>query len=149
MESLEGVKRHTDTILAALRDRDISVRRRGLDLLYSMCDETNSRRIVAELLNYLNVSDYAIREELVLKIAILAERFATEYSWYVDVILQLISSAGDHVSEEIWYRIVQIVTNNPELQPYAARTVLKVREKSENNAKEGKTRETGERGSRR
>lgn len=78
------------------------------------------------LLNYLTVADYAIREELVLKIAILAERFATEYSWYVDVVLKLISTAGDHVSEEIWYRVVQIVTNNPELQPYAARTVLKV-----------------------
>ena len=46
--SLDGVKKHTDTILNALRDRDISVRRRGLDLLYSMCDESNSRRIVAE-----------------------------------------------------------------------------------------------------
>jgi len=42
-------------------------------------------------------------------------------------VLKLISMAGDHVSEEIWYRVVQIVTNNPELQPYAARTVLKVR----------------------
>ena len=112
--------------MSALRDKDISVRRRGLDLVYSMCDETNSKRIVAELLSYLSVSDFAIREELVLKIAILAERFATEYSWYVDVILQLISSAGDHVSEEIWYRVVQIVTNNAELQPYAARTAFKV-----------------------
>jgi len=46
--SLDGVEKHTDTILNALRDRDISVRRRGLDLLYSMCDESNSRRIVAE-----------------------------------------------------------------------------------------------------
>jgi AP-2 complex subunit alpha len=125
VSSLDGVKRHTDTILSALRDKDISVRRRGLDLLYFMCDESNSRRIVAELLQYLAASDLAIREELVLKIAILAERFATEYSWYVDVVLQLISAAGDHVSEEIWYRVVQIVTNNPELQPYAARTVLK------------------------
>lgn len=124
VESLDGVKQHTDTILQALRDRDISVRRQALDLLYSMCDSTNSKRIVAELLNYLGIADYAIREELVLKIAILAERFATEYSWYVDVILQLISIAGDHVSEEVWYRVVQIVTNHPNLQQYAAKTVF-------------------------
>ncbi|CAG8748471.1 783_t:CDS:1, partial [Funneliformis mosseae] len=43
---------------------------------------------------------------------------------YVDIILQLISSAGDHVGEEVWYRVVQIVVNNEELQEYAARTVL-------------------------
>ena len=51
-------------------------------------------------------------------------QFATEYSWYVDTILQLISSAGDHVGEEVWYRVVQIVTNTEDLQPYAAKVVF-------------------------
>jgi len=125
VESLDQIKRHTDAVLQSLRDRDISVRRRGLDMLYCMCDSTNSRRIVSELLEYLATADFAIREELVLKIAILAERFATDYAWYVDVILQLIAIAGDHVSEDVWYRVVQIVTSNPDLQKYAAATVLK------------------------
>ncbi|RHZ80311.1 hypothetical protein Glove_137g77 [Diversispora epigaea] len=124
LDSLEPVKKHQDTILLSLRDKDISVRRRGLDLLYSMCDVTNAKVIVTELLRYLNIADYALREEMVLKIAILTERFATEYQWYVDIILQLISTAGDHVGEEVWYRVVQIVTNNEGLQEYASRTVL-------------------------
>ncbi|RUS23367.1 adaptin N terminal region-domain-containing protein [Endogone sp. FLAS-F59071] len=123
-DSLEPIKKHQETIILSLRDKDISVRRRGLDLLYSMCDTTNSKIIVSELLRYLHIADYALREEMVLKIAILTEKFATEYSWYVDIILQLISSAGDHVGEEVWYRVVQIVTNNEDLQEYAAKTVL-------------------------
>ncbi|RGB31683.1 Adaptor protein complex AP-2 alpha subunit [Rhizophagus diaphanus] len=124
VDSLEPIKKHQDTILLSLKDKDISVRRRGLDLLYSMCDVTNSKAIVTELLRYLNIADYALREEMVLKIAILTERFATEYQWYVDIILQLLSTAGDHVGEVVWYRVVQIVVNNEELQEYAARTVL-------------------------
>merc|ERR1719253_2430076 len=65
-----------------------------------------------------------MREELVLKIAILAERFATDNQWYVDVVLALIKGAGDFVSDEIWYRVVQIITNQgDELQRYAAQTV--------------------------
>ena len=36
-----------------------------------------------------------LKEELVLKIAILAERFRSEHEWYVDVILSLVKSAGD------------------------------------------------------
>ncbi|KAI8368286.1 adaptin N terminal region-domain-containing protein [Radiomyces spectabilis] len=123
-DSLEPVKRHQETILMSLRDKDISVRRRGLDLLYSMCDTTNAKIIVSELLRYLQIADYAMREEMVLKIAILAEKFATAYSWYVDIILQLISTAGEQVGEEVWFRVVQIVTNNEELQEYAAKTVL-------------------------
>ncbi|KAJ3116086.1 hypothetical protein HDU96_010461 [Phlyctochytrium bullatum] len=121
---LEALKNSQDVIIGSLRDKDISVRRRALDVLYSMCDETNAREIVAELLNYLNIADYAMREEMVLKIAILAEKYAMEYSWYVDVILQLITVAGDHVSDEVWYRVIQIVTNNTDLQVYAVATIL-------------------------
>ena len=78
--SLDPVKKHQDTIIQSLKDRDISVRRRALDLLYSMCDTTNSRVIVGELLRYLQNADYNLREDMVLKIAILTERFATEVS---------------------------------------------------------------------
>ena len=56
----------------------------------------------------------------VLKVAILAEKFSVDYSWYVDVILNVIQQAGDFVSEDIWHRLVQIVTNTPDVQKYAA-----------------------------
>ncbi|KAF9459915.1 adaptin N terminal region-domain-containing protein [Collybia nuda] len=123
-DSLEPIKRHQSTIILSLRDKDISVRRRALDLLYSMCDVDNSELIVGELLRYLRVADYALREEMVLKIAILTEKYANSYKWYVDTILQLISAAGDHVGDEVWYRVVQIVTNTEDLQEYAAKVVF-------------------------
>ncbi|CAK9785403.1 Adaptor protein complex AP-2 alpha subunit [Cutaneotrichosporon oleaginosum] len=138
--SLEPVKRHQDTIILSLKDRDISVRRRALDLLYSMCDTSNSKRIVGELLRYLQVADYNLREEMVLKIAILTERFATEYEWYIDTILELISTAGDHVGAEVWYRVVQLVTNNEDLQAYASGAVythLQAQQCHENMVKVG------------
>ncbi|GEM09124.1 AP-2 complex subunit alpha [Rhodotorula toruloides] len=116
-DNLETIKKHQATITQSLRDKDISVRRRGLDLLYSMCDTSNAKAIVGELLKYLAVADYTLREEMVLKIAILTEKFATDYEWYVDTVLALMSTAGDHVGEEVWYRIVQI---------YAARKVFEV-----------------------
>lgn len=41
-----------------------------------------------------------------LKVAILAEKYAVDYTWYVDVILNLIRISGDYVSEEVsgWWR---------------------------------------------
>ena len=123
-ETLDPIKRHQKIIIDSLRDRDISVRRKGLDLLYSMCDPSNSRPIVQELLKYLQNADYAIREEMVLKIAILTEKYATDIQWYVDISLRLIAMAGDHVSDEVWQRVIQIVTNNEELQVYAAQNTL-------------------------
>lgn len=57
--------------------------------------------MVNELLAYLNEDDYALKEELVLKIAILAERFALNLNWYVDVVIKLIELEGNYVSKEI------------------------------------------------
>ncbi|KAG9104756.1 hypothetical protein FRC06_011238 [Ceratobasidium sp. 370] len=123
-DSLEPLKKHQTTIILSLRDKDISVRRRALDLLYSMCDTDNAALIVGELLKYLKVADYGLREEMVVKIAILTEKHAPSYTWYVDTILQLISAAGDHVGDEVWYRVVQITTNTEDLQEYAAKAVF-------------------------
>merc|ERR1740130_1076711 len=105
-ETMDQPKKHQSTILFSLKDPDISIRRRALDLVYSMCDTST------------------VKEEVVLKIAILAERFNPDHEWYVDVVLQLIKLAGDQVSEEIWYRVIQIITNQgDELQKYATETV--------------------------
>eukprot|EP00249_Psilotum_nudum_P016111 c25662_g1_i1 orf=510-3545(-) len=116
----DSIKRHQAQIITSLKDPDISIRRRALDLLYGMCDISNAKDIVEELLQYLTTADFAIREELALKAAILAEKFAPDLSWYVDVILQLIDKAGDFISDDIWYRVVQFVTNNDDLQAYGA-----------------------------
>ncbi|KAF5828063.1 armadillo-type protein [Dunaliella salina] len=69
-------------------------------------------------------ADYSMREELVLKIAILAEKFAPSVQWYVDVVLRLLEKAGDFVSDDIWHRVVQLVTNNHTMQQYAARNIV-------------------------
>ena len=47
---------------------------------------------------------------MVLKVAILAEKYAVDYTWYVDTILNLIRIAGDYVSEEV--RNIQIRLTN-------------------------------------
>ncbi|KAL7854390.1 hypothetical protein SRHO_G00165800 [Serrasalmus rhombeus] len=123
--SHEAVKTHIETVINALKtERDVSVRQRAVDLLYAMCDRSNAKQIVAEMLSYLETADYSIREEIVLKVAILAEKYAVEYTWYVDTILNLIRIAGDYVSEEVWYRVIQIVINRDDVQGYAAKTVF-------------------------
>jgi hypothetical protein len=54
----------------------VSIRRRALDLVYSMCDYTNCRETIAELVSYLALADYNLREELVLKVGRHAEHAA-------------------------------------------------------------------------
>ncbi|CDW58546.1 AP 2 complex subunit alpha 2 [Trichuris trichiura] len=123
--SHEAVKKHLDTIIHSLKgERDVSVRTRAVDLLYAMCDKSNATEVVQEMLAYLQYADYSIREEMVLKVAVLAEKYAKDYGWYVDIILNLIRVAGEFVSEEVWYRVIQVVVNREDVQGYAAKTVF-------------------------
>ena len=99
------IKQHLQKIFVSLRDPDISIRMRALDLLFCLCDQDMASEIVNELLDYLQDNDYDLKEEMVLKIAILAEKFAQNLNWYLDVIIKLIEFAGDYVSEDIWFRV--------------------------------------------
>lgn len=49
-------------------------------------------QVVKDLLSFVRRSDYSIREEVVLKIAILAEKYATDFTWYVMVSLAYLAS---------------------------------------------------------
>ena len=124
----EQIKSFQSVVVHSLKDADISVRRRALDLLFVMTDATNAESIVDELVTYLVAADSGIREQMVLKIAVLSEKFATSKKWYVDTVLKLISISGDQVSDSIWHRVIVIVTNNPDgdLQQYVAETMFEV-----------------------
>lgn len=106
----EHLERYKNLILEKMHEPDISIRRQALNLLYALCRPDNWQQIVDELLELLGVSDNLLQEELVLKIAILAERNAPNFTWYVDVIFRMLECAPDSVSDEVWYRVVQVVT---------------------------------------
>ncbi len=59
-------------------------------------------QVTEELLKYLIVADYSMREEIVLKTAVLAERFFPNLEWYVDSMLTLIERAGEFASKDVW-----------------------------------------------
>jgi AP-2 complex subunit alpha len=125
-----NIEEHLATILKSLKMNDISIKRRALDLLYLMCTQNSANRIVEELLSYTEEwADLQIKEELVLKIAILSERYADNLAWYIDVVVRLVLSSGDFVTEDVWYRILQMITGfgreaNPQLQRYAAQKLF-------------------------
>eukprot|EP00927_Polykrikos_kofoidii_P066103 TRINITY_DN61764_c0_g1_i1.p1 TRINITY_DN61764_c0_g1~~TRINITY_DN61764_c0_g1_i1.p1 ORF type:complete len:1014 (+),score=195.45 TRINITY_DN61764_c0_g1_i1:148-3189(+) len=106
----ELLERYKNLILEKMHESDISIRRQALNLLYALCRPENWQQIVDELLQILGVSDALLQEELVLKIAILAEKNAPNFRWYVDVVFRMLQSAPDSVGDDVWYRVVQVVT---------------------------------------
>ncbi|EER20402.1 conserved hypothetical protein [Perkinsus marinus ATCC 50983] len=117
-------------IVKQLHENDPSIQRQALNLLYAICNPSNWQVIVDELLEALastsgprpapsSIDKYresepsaaaGIHEELILKIAILAEVNAPDPTWYVDVVFKMLEYSPESVSQDVWFRVVQVVT---------------------------------------
>lgn len=114
-----AVQRHRNTILECLRDPDISIRRRALDLSFTLINESNVRVLVRELLAFLEVADNEFKPVMTTQIGIAADRFAPNKRWHVDTMLRVLKLAGNYVKEQILSSFVRLIATTPELQTYA------------------------------
>lgn len=113
-----AVQRHRNTILECLRDPDISIRRRALDLSFTLINASNIRVLIRELLAFLEVADAEFKPVLTSQISIAADRFSPDKRWHVDTMLRVLSLAGNAVKEQILSSFIRLVATTPELQQY-------------------------------
>ncbi|KAF2477004.1 Adaptor protein complex AP-1 gamma subunit [Lindgomyces ingoldianus] len=115
-----AVQRHRNTILDCLRDPDISIRRRALDLSFTLINESNVRVLIRELLAFLEVADNEFKPVMTSQIGIAADRFAPNKRWHVDTMLRVLKLAGNYVKEQILSSFVRLIATTPDLQTYSA-----------------------------
>ncbi|KOS17330.1 AP-1 complex subunit gamma-1 [Escovopsis weberi] len=114
-----AVQRHRNTILECLRDPDISIRRRALDLSFTLINETNVRVLIRELLAFLEVADNEFKPTMTSQIGIAADKFAPSKRWHFDTMLRVLTLAGNYVKEQILSSFIRLIATTPELQAYA------------------------------
>ena len=89
-----AVQRHRNIILDCLRDSDISIRRRALELSYALINESNIRILIRELLAFLEVADNEFKLGMTTQISLAAERFAPNKRWHIDTVLRVLKLAS-------------------------------------------------------
>ena len=114
-----AVQRHRNTILDCLRDPDISIRRRALDLSFTLINESNVRVLIRELLAFLEVADAEFKPVMTTQIGVAADRFAPNKRWHIDTMLRVLKLAGNYVKEQILSSFVRLIATTPELQTYS------------------------------
>ncbi|TFY77027.1 hypothetical protein EWM64_g6985 [Hericium alpestre] len=115
-----AVQRHRNTILDCLRDGDISIRRRALELSYALINEQTVRILTRELLAFLEIADNEFKLGMTTQISLAAERFAPNKRWHIDTVLRVLKLAGNYVREDILSAFIRLVAHTPQLQGYTA-----------------------------
>jgi hypothetical protein len=102
LTNTDAVQRHRNTILDCLRDGDISIRRRALELSYALINEQNIRVMTRELLAFLEVADNEFKLGMTTQISLAAERFAPNKRWHIDTFLRVLKLVRVFFLHYIW-----------------------------------------------
>lgn len=122
-----AVQKHRLTILECLRDPDISIRRRAVDLALCLVNRSTIELIASELISAILVGDGYDQEQnelrvlVISKLAVLAAQHARQPRWYVGTVIQLLQLIvlPFPAKEELVASFVRIISNTQELHEYA------------------------------
>ncbi|CAI0386419.1 unnamed protein product [Linum tenue] len=121
----QAVQRHRSTILECVKDSDASIRKRALELVYLLVNESNVKPLTKELVDYLEVSDQDFKGDLTAKICSIIEKFSPEKIWYIDQMLKVLTEAGNFVKDEVWHALVVVISNASDLHGYTVRALFR------------------------
>ncbi|KAJ7556154.1 hypothetical protein O6H91_05G071600 [Diphasiastrum complanatum] len=119
----QAVQRHRTTIVECVKDSDISIRRRALELVCALVNESNVKTLTKELLEYLKVSDPEFKPDLTTKICYLVQKFFPNKRWYIDQMIKVMVEAGRFVKDDISRALLLLISNAAELQGYTVRSL--------------------------
>jgi AP-1 complex subunit gamma-1 len=100
-EDIVAVQRHRTTIVDCLKDPDVSIRQRALELIYQLVNEQNVVALTTELLNYLVVAQTEHKPNLVSKVIQIVEKYSPNKKWRVDTVITMLSIAGNIADESV------------------------------------------------
>ena len=117
-EDIASVQRHRNTIVECLKDADISIRQRALELIYQLVDTQNVVTLTTEVLNYLVIASSDLKAGLCSKIMQIIEKYAPSQKWRVDTIIAMLTVAGSNIDEYVVRTSILILAQAEGLQGY-------------------------------
>ncbi|KAK9693608.1 Adaptin N terminal region [Popillia japonica] len=113
-----AVQRHRSTILECLKDPDVSIRRRAMELSFALVNSQNIRTMMKEMLTFLEKSDAEFKAQCSASIVHAAERFAPNKKWHLDTLLKVIIAAGNYVRDDVITCMIQLISESTSQQAY-------------------------------
>jgi AP-1 complex subunit gamma-1 len=119
----ESVDKHRATIIECLKDTDASVKRRALELVSGLMQESNIKQLTKELLSQLVEADKSFQEDICSKICAAVAKFSPNRRWQIDTLIKVMCIGGNAMTEDAREAFCQVVEATPELHGY---TVIKL-----------------------
>uniref|UniRef100_A0A4W3JYM3 AP-1 complex subunit gamma n=1 Tax=Callorhinchus milii TaxID=7868 RepID=A0A4W3JYM3_CALMI len=106
-----AVQRHRSTIVDCLKDLDVSIKRRAMELSFALVNGNNVRGMMKELLYFLDLCDPEFKSDCASGIFLAAEKYAPSKRWHIDTIMRDLTFS--------------LITNSVEMHGYTVQKLFK------------------------
>ena len=134
-KDLASVQKHRSVILEFLKDSDISLQKRALDLIYLIINKNNLKNITKECLIFLPKAEDEIKYELTKKLQDSIVKYSISYKWEIDSLIKMVINSKGKLYEDVLSQIIVAILEVKDLYIYSAHKAflaLKMK-KNENN----------------
>ena len=134
-KDLASVQKHRAVILEFLKDNDISLQKRALDLIYLIINKNNLKNITKECLIFLPKAEDEIKYELTKKLQDSIVKYSISYKWEIDSLIKIVINSKGKLYEDVLSQIIIAILGVKDLYIYSAHKAflaLKMK-KNENN----------------
>lgn len=124
--AMSALQRHRTTVVDCLKDPDVSIRQRALELIYHLVNQDNVQQLTAELLNYLVLCPREHRSDIGARILKVVDRFSPDDRWRVDTLITTLTIAGREATREVQAATtVYISRGSADIHAFATHKLLK------------------------
>ncbi|MGH0132255.1 UNVERIFIED_CONTAM: hypothetical protein FKN15_049492 [Acipenser sinensis] len=120
-----AVQRHRSTIVDCLKDLDVSIKRRAMELSFALVNGNNIRGMMKELLYFLDSCDPEFKADCASGVFHAAEKYAPSKRWHIDTIMRVLTTAGSYVRDDAVPNLIQLITNSVEMHGYTVQRLYK------------------------
>jgi len=120
-----AVQRHRATIVDCLKDADVSIKRRAMELCFALINANNIRTMINEMLTFLSSCEPEFKADCTSNMFLAMERFSPSKRWHVDQMIQVLVTAGNSVRDDIVSSLIAIISSSPDLHGYTAQQLYK------------------------
>jgi len=121
-----ALQRHRATIKECLKDPDVSIRQRALELIYHLVNRENVEDLTGELLNYLVLCPREHRIEICSRVLKVVEKFSPDDRWRLDTLITMLTIAGRECTPEVLNETIIFITlSSQDLRGYAVHKLFK------------------------
>jgi len=129
-----SLQRHSSTIIDCIKDTDISIRKRAIDLAFILMNRQNIRVLARELLVSLETTTNEEKAKISRRLCECANRYKPNKRWEIDTVCRVLKIAGGFVEQDVINNFIRLVTTSTtELQQYATNKLYNILCKKEDN----------------